>query len=55
MLGAGRRIKRSIFPCVVEDSDRLMERHQDGAGDKGSGKRVESGGEKAERFQTPAS
>lgn len=55
MLGAGRRIKRSIFPCVIEYSDRLMERHQDRAGDKGSGKRVERGGEKTERFQTLAS
>lgn len=44
LLRAGCRIIRLICPCVAEYGDRLVERSQDGAGDKGSGKRVDIDG-----------
>lgn len=41
---AGCRIIRLICPCVAAYGDRLVERSQDRAGGKGSGKRVGTDG-----------
>lgn len=44
MLRAGCRIIRLTCPCIAEYGDRLVERSQDRAGDKGSGKTVDFDG-----------